>query len=31
MKQTYIKALQETLSGHLEYLPASKSLKHLPV
>lgn len=31
MKQTNIKELEETLSGHLEYLPASKSAKHLRV
>lgn len=29
MKQTNIKALGETLSGHLEYLPASKISKTL--
>ena len=28
MKQTNIKALGKTLNGHLEYLPASKSVKH---
>lgn len=28
MKQTNIKVLGETLSGHLKYLPASKSVKH---
>lgn len=31
MKQANIKALEETLKGHLEYLPASKSVKHLCV